>query len=260
MTKVLFVGDVIGKIGRTFLLSRVGDLKEKHGIDFSIVNVENAAAGFGVTGAIADQLLEAGIDVLTSGNHIWYRKEILDYIPTQPRLLRPANYPASAPGRGSGVFSAGPDLSIGVINLNGRVFMSPLACPFETAEREIDALREITPLIIVDFHAEATSEKIALARHLDGKVSAVIGTHTHVQTADEAVLPRGTAFITDAGMTGAAESVIGMQPEVSIQRFISQIPYHFEPAKGPAVLNGVVVTLEEPTGKASNITRIGLKE
>jgi metallophosphoesterase (TIGR00282 family) len=260
MIRILFIGDVVGKTGRSFLLSRLDFLKAEFGVDFSIVNVENAASGFGVTAAIADQFLEAGLDVLTSGNHIWYRKEILDYIQTQPRLLRPAYYPDSTPGRGAGVFAAGPDLKIGVLNINGRVFMSPLACPFQTADRAIAAIREKTPLIVVDMHAEATSEKIALAHYLHGQVTAVIGTHTHVQTADETIMPKGTAYITDAGMTGAAHSVIGMAPEVSIRRFTTQIPFHFEPAKGPAMLNGVVMTVDEGTGRATSISRIGLKE
>src|ERR671912_2593795 len=209
--KLLFIGDIFGKPGREIVRRGLAPLIERHAIDFVIANGENSAAGFGITGDIADALFGYGIDVMTSGNHIWDKKEVLDYIPRQPRLLRPANFPAGVPGRGSYVARTRTGEPVGVLNLMGRVFMTPLDDPFAAALREIESLRAKARVIFVDFHAEATSEKVAMGWHLDGRVTAVVGTHTHVQTADEQILPGGTAYLTDLGMTGPHDGVIGMQ-------------------------------------------------
>ena len=225
-----------------------------------IANAENAAAGFGVTKDIGDSLLEYGIDVMTSGNHIWDKKEVIDYIKAEPRLLRPANYPTGVPGRGSSVANARDGRAVGVINVMGRVFMLPIDDPFAVVLREIDAIRHRTRVIIVDFHAEATSEKIAMGWHLDGRVTAIIGTHTHVQTADERILPKGTAYLTDMGMTGPHDSIIGMEVGPSLARFLNGMPSKFEPATGNARLNGVVIEADDRTGLAKRIVRISYSE
>ena len=219
--KILFIGDIIGKPGRELLRKGLRPLVDHYGVDFVIANAENSAAGFGITKDIGDTLLEWGVDVMTSGNHIWDKKEALDYIPTEPRLLRPANYPAGVPGRGSYVAQTGDGRAVGVINVMGRVFMLNIDDPFAVVLREIEAMRGRTKIIIVDFHAEATSEKVAMGWHLDGKVTLVVGTHTHVQTADERILPNGTAYLTDAGMTGPHDSIIGMEKEPSLARFLN---------------------------------------
>ncbi|MEW6335280.1 MAG: TIGR00282 family metallophosphoesterase, partial [Thermodesulfobacteriota bacterium] len=211
--KILFIGDIVGKPGRRAVRELLPGIVEDHRIDLVIANCENAAAGFGVTGEVIEELQDCRIDVLTSGNHIWDKKEILEIIEGCDRLLRPANYPAGAPGRGCLVMTAPGGLRVGVINLAGRVFMHPLDCPFRTADREIGTLKSRADVIIVDMHAEATSEKIAMGWYLDGRVGAVVGTHTHVQTADERILPGGTGYITDAGMTGPFDSVIGIRRE-----------------------------------------------
>ena len=254
--KVLFIGDIVGKGGRRAVRELLPSLREREGVEFVIANAENAAGGIGVTSEKAKELLEMGIDVLTSGNHIWKKKEILSYIEREPRLLRPANYPSGAPGRGSGVFRARNGIKVGVLNLEGRVFMKALECPFRTAEEHIDYLKKESPILVVDFHAEATSEKMAMGWFLDGEVSAVIGTHTHVQTADERILPAGTAYITDAGMTGPINSVIGIKKELAIERFLTLLPNRFEPAKGEIELQGVIVEIDEESGLALNIKRI----
>jgi metallophosphoesterase (TIGR00282 family) len=258
--RILFVGDIFGKPGREIARKAVPALIERRGVDFVIANVENSAAGFGVTGDIADTILSYGVDVMTSGNHIWDKKEVLEYIPRQPKLLRPANFPAGAPGRGSYFARTRTGEPVGVINLMGRVFMAPLDDPFAAAIREIDALRAKTRIIIVDFHGEATSEKVAMAWHLDGRVTAVFGTHTHVQTADERLLPQGTAYLTDAGMTGPHDSIIGMEREPSLSRFLTGLPSKFEPATGNPRLNGIVVAADEKTGRATGVTRISYSE
>src|SRR3954469_25357526 len=214
--KILFIGDIIGKPGREIIRKGLRGLVTQLDADLVIANAENAAAGFGVTKDIGDTLLESGVHVMKYGNHIWGKKEVLDYIATEPRLLRPANYPAGVPGRGSYVAQTGDGRAVGVINVMGRVFMLNIDDPFAVVQREIDPIRHKTRLIIVDFHAEATSEKIAMGWPLDGKVSAVFGTHTHVQTADERVLPNGTAYLTDAGMTGPHDGIIGMDREPSL--------------------------------------------
>ena len=230
--RILFIGDIFGKPGREIARRAVPALVEQRDIDFVIANVENSAAGFGVTGDIADTILGYGVDVMTSGNHIWDKKEVLDYIPRQPKLLRPANFPAGVPGRGSYVGRTRTGEPVGVINLMGRIFMAPLDDPFAAALREIDAMRAKTRVIIVDFHAEATSEKVAMGWHLDGRVTAVFGTHTHVQTADERILPKGTACLTDVGMTGPHDSIIGVTVEAALARFLNGMPSKFEAATG----------------------------
>jgi metallophosphoesterase (TIGR00282 family) len=257
--KVLFIGDIIGEPGRKMVRAQIRGLRETHHPDLVIANGENSAGGFGITSEIADELFFLGIDVLTSGNHVWDKKEIEPYLAKQDRLIRPANYPAGNAGTGSVVISTEKAGKAAVLNLEGRVFMTNLEDPFRVAEREIERLKKETPVVIIDFHAEATSEKIALAWHLDGKASAVIGTHTHVQTADERVLPNGTAFITDAGMTGPTDSVIGVKKEQAIARFLYQTPHRFEIPKGPVHLSAVLVDIEEKTGKATRIERIHVR-
>jgi len=233
-------------------------LIERESLDFVIANVENSAAGFGVTGDIADTILSYGVDVMTSGNHIWDKKEVLDYIPRESRLLRPANFPTGTPGRGSYLGRTRSGEAIGVINVMGRIFMQPMEDPFAVVLREIDALRPKARVIIVDFHAEATSEKIAMGWHLDGRVTGVFGTHTHVQTADDRILPKGTAYLTDAGMTGPHDSIIGVTTEIALTRFVTGMPAKFESATGPGRLNGVIVTADLATGRATAIQRLNL--
>jgi 2',3'-cyclic-nucleotide 2'-phosphodiesterase len=256
--QILFVGDIFGKPGREVARRAIPALIDPRGIDFVIANVENSAAGFGVTGDIADTILEFGVDVMTSGNHVWDKKEVLDYIPRQAKLLRPANFPAGVPGRGSYLGRTRTGEPVGVLNLMGRVFMAPLDDPFAVALREIDNLRAKARVIFVDFHAEASSEKNAMGWHLDGRVTAVVGTHTHVQTADERLLPKGTAYITDAGMTGPHDSIIGVSVEAALGRFLNGLPAKFEAATGPARLNAVVVTADPATGRATGIERVNL--
>jgi len=257
---ILLIGDVVGRPGRELVRKGLRALIEVHGLDFVIANAENAAAGFGVTKDIGDALLESGVDVMTSGNHIWDKREVIDYIKAERRLLRPANYPAGVPGRGSSVVEAGDGRSVGVINVMGRVFMLPIDDPFAVVLREIEDIRHRTRVIIVDFHAEATSEKIAMGWHLDGRVTAIIGTHTHVQTADERILPKGTAYLTDMGMTGPHDSIIGMEVGPSLARFLNGMPSKFEPATGNARLNGVIVEADDRTGRARRIVRISYSE
>jgi metallophosphoesterase (TIGR00282 family) len=257
---ILFIGDIVGRPGRELIRKGLRPLIDHHGVDLTIANAENAAAGFGVTKDIGDALLDWGVDVMTSGNHIWDKKEVLPYIASEPRLLRPANYPAGVPGRGSYVAQTGDGRSIGVINAMGRVFMLNIDDPFAAVLREIDALRHKTRVIVVDFHAEATSEKIAMGWHLDGKVTMVVGTHTHVQTADERILPNGTAYLTDAGMTGPHDGIIGMERDPSLARFLTAMPSKFEPATGNPRLNGVLVTADDKTGRAVSVTRLSYSE
>lgn len=255
---ILFIGDIFAKPGRDIAKRAIPALVAAHSIDLVIANVENSAAGFGVTGDIADTILEFGVDVMTSGNHVWDKKEVLEYIARQPRLLRPANFPAGAPGRGSCVARTRTGEPVGVLNLMGRVFMMPLDDPFALAVREVEALRARAKVIVVDFHAEATSEKVAMGWHLDGRATAVIGTHTHVQTADERILPKGTAYITDAGMTGPHESIIGVTVEAALGRFLNGMPAKFEAASGPARLNAIVISADPATGRATAIERLNL--
>ncbi len=254
--RVLFIGDIVGRPGRELVRQGLGALVERHDIDLTIANVENAAAGFGITREIGEQLLDYGIDVMTSGNHIWDKREALDYIGIEPRLLRPANYPAGVPGNGSYLARARTNVSVGVINVMGRVFMLQIDNPFAVVLREIDALKARARVIFVDFHAEATSEKLAMGWHLDGKVTAVVGTHTHVQTADDRILPGGTAYLTDVGMTGPHDSIIGVEVEPALGRFLTALPGKFETATGNPRLNAVVIDADEETGRALDIERL----
>jgi metallophosphoesterase (TIGR00282 family) len=253
---ILFIGDIVGKPGRRAIHEVLGKVIIDHGIDFTIANGENAAGGMGITPSIALEILDEGVDVLTSGNHIWAKKEIIPFLDEESRILRPANYPAQVPGRGKGVFTLRNGQKVGVLNLEGRVFMKHLDCPFRAAEKEIEILKKQSNIIVVDFHAEATSEKVAMGWFLNGKVSGVFGTHTHVQTSDERILDGGTAYITDVGMTGPLDSVIGIRKEVALERLLTQIPWKFDVATGDIELQGVVLEVDEKTGKSKNIERI----
>jgi hypothetical protein len=256
LIKVLYIGDIIGKPGRAAVKRVLPGIITDYGIDFVIANGENAAGGFGITPSIADELFELEIDVITSGNHIWDKKEIIEYIDSNHFLLRPANYPDRVPGLGHGVFEDPSGVKIGVLNLCGRVFMDSLDCPFKVGEKIIMSLGKEVNIIIVDMHAETTSEKAAMAWFLDGKVSAVIGSHTHVQTADERLLANGMAFISDAGMTGSVDSVIGMKKEIALERFLTQIQRKFEVAKKNVEFQGVVILIDKKSGKSVSIKRI----
>jgi metallophosphoesterase (TIGR00282 family) len=251
--RILFLGDVVGRSGRNAVCRELPRLKSRLDPDFVIINGENAAGGFGITEAICHELLDAGADVITTGNHIWDQREALVFIERQPRLLRPANFPPGTPGRGSGVFEAQGGARVMVINLMGRIFMDALDDPFRTLEREIGegALKSKADAIIIDMHAETTSEKQAMGFFADGRVTAVIGTHTHVPTADDHILPAGTAFMSDVGMCGDYQSVIGMQKDEPVQRFVSKISSaRFEPAMGEATVCGVLIEADEETGLA----------
>ena len=254
--RILFIGDIVGKPGRDLIRRGVGPLVEHHQVDLVVANAENAAAGSGITRELGDQILASGVDVMTSGNHIWSKKEAIDYIGTEPRLLRPANFPASVPGNGSYLARSADGRTAGIVNVMGRVFMQQLDDPFVAVMREIEALRARAKVILVDFHAEATSEKAAMGWYLDGKVTAVIGTHTHVQTADERILPKGTAFLTDVGMTGPHDSIIGVEIEPALSRFLNGMPSRFEPATANPRLNAVIIDADEKTGRAEDIERL----
>jgi len=250
------LGDLVGRPGRDIVFQLLPGYREKNEIDLVIANVENAAGGSGVTPRLAEQLFDSGIDVMTSGDHIWKRREIFDYLRHEKRIVRPANYPEGVPGRGATVVDAPGGQKVAVINLVGRVFMEAVECPFRTVKMEIDKIAGQTRIIIVDIHAEATSEKVAMGWFLDGLVSALIGTHTHIQTADEKILPQGTGYITDCGMTGPYDSVIGRAKEQILQRFITQLPTRFEMATGDVQMHGVIVDVDEKTGKARGIERV----
>jgi len=252
--KVLFVGDIIGKPGRKVLGKFLHRYKEK--IDFCIVNGENAAGGRGITPVIAKEIFSLGVDVITTGNHIWDEKKVIPYLEESSNLLRPANYPPSVPGRGWGIFLTRNRVKVGVVNVLGRVFMPCVDCPFRITREVVQRIKRETSCIIVDMHGEATSEKMALGFYLEGEVSAVIGTHTHVQTSDEKILPKGTAYITDVGMTGSYVSIIGMRKKEVLERFITQIPIRFKVAHEEPWINGVWVEIEEKTGRALGIERI----
>ncbi len=252
---VLFLGDIVGEPGRTAVIRQLPALKEKYALDFIVANGENAAGGRGITGKITIDLLRAGVSVVTSGDHIWDQKDILSFINTEPRLLRPINYPEGAPGQGSVVLETA-KAKVGVINVQCRTFMLPiLENPFRVLAT-VEAMRAETPNIIVDVHGETTSEKIALARFLDGKVSAVLGTHTHVQTADEQIFPGGTAFMCDAGMCGPVNSILGRAVEPIVTRFLSNLPAQFPVADGEVRLRGALVEIDEKTGRAKRIVRV----
>ncbi len=252
--RILFIGDIVGKPGRRALRELLPGLKNELGVDFTIANVENAAGGAGVTEKIVEEIRGYGVDVLTGGNHIWDKREVLTFIDKFEWLLRPANYPPGVPGRGYGVFTAKTGVKVGVINLIGRLFVGSFDCPFRKAEEILEKIN--AQLIIIDFHAETTSEKQALGHFLDGKVTAVIGTHTHVQTSDNRILRGGTAYITDAGMTGGLDGVIGIEKKLAIDRFLYQMPQRFEPSKEMIGLEGVFIDVDPATGRAMNIERI----
>jgi metallophosphoesterase (TIGR00282 family) len=256
MLTVLFLGDIVGEPGRNAVIGRLPQLKERQALDFIIVNGENAAGGRGITGKITIELLRAGVSVVTTGDHIWDQKDIIKFLDLEPRLLRPLNYPDGAPGSGSIVLETAKG-KVGVVNVQGRTFMQPiLENPFRAVEATVMKMREETTNIIVDAHGEATSEKIALGRFLDGKVSAVIGTHTHVQTADEQIFPGGTAFMCDAGMCGPVNSILGRAIEPIMNRFVSNLPASFPVASGEVRLRGALIEIDETTGRALRITRV----
>lgn len=257
--KLFFIGDIVGKPGRKALREMLPRVIHHYDIDLVVANVENAAGGFGVTRTVVEEIYASRVDVLTTGNHVWDKKEVMEFIEEYETFLRPANYPEGTPGRGAVLLSARNGCRAAVINLMGRVFMRPVDCPFRVAESEIRALRGKTRVIVVDMHAEATSEKQAMGWFLDGEVSAVIGTHTHVQTADEKILPKGTAYITDVGMTGPFDSVIGVEKEMVIDRFLTYRPNRFDVARGDVRLQGVVVDIDPETGRARGIERLSLK-
>ncbi|MEK6670844.1 MAG: TIGR00282 family metallophosphoesterase [Nitrospirota bacterium] len=254
--KVLFIGDIFGEPGRRALARAVPRLVAQRQIDIVIGNGENAAGGFGITPELAEELFDLGLAVITTGNHAWDKKEILDYFPREPRLLRPANYPSGVPGNGSVVVESASGEQLGVLQLMGRAYMPTLDCPFQVAKKELAALKKRTVAVIVDMHAEATSEKMAMGHYLDGEVVAVVGTHTHVQTADDQILPKGTAYLTDIGMTGPLHSVIGVKKELAIEKFLTGMPRRFEVASGPSVFCAVLLELDARLGKALSIERI----
>ena len=254
--KVLFIGDIVGQPGRCAVKELVPKLCQQHGIAFVVANGENSAGGSGITPKVAGEILSVGVDVITSGDHLWDQKEVIDLLNQQERFLRPLNYPPGTPGQGSVVVRKEGQPAVAVLNLQGRTFMADLENPFHAARAEVERLRQQTKIIFVDFHAEATSEKIALARFLDGHVSAVIGTHTHVQTADEQIFPGGTAYLTDAGFTGPHESVLGREVEPVIRRFMTNMPQRFEVAKNQVLLQGAVVEIDDESGKAVKIHRV----
>src|SRR5262245_2751671 len=253
------IGDIVAKPGRKLVEMHLPSLIEQHKLDFVVANVENIAHGFGVTPETADELLRMGAVVLTSGNHIWDKKEIIEYIQTENRLLRPANYPKVAPGKGHVVVRNRKGLKVGVLNVQGRIFMGPSEDPFSIAQELVEQMRKETPLIFVDMHGEASSEKQAMGWFLDGKVTAVCGPHTHFPTADQRILPAGTAYVTDIGMTGPYDSIIGVEKEQIIQKFIDQIPTRFEPAKENPILQSMLISVDENSGLAQTIQRITVR-
>ncbi|HAU41896.1 MAG TPA: TIGR00282 family metallophosphoesterase [Gammaproteobacteria bacterium] len=260
--KILFIGDVVGKSGRRALRRFLPELQDQTEADLTVVNAENAAGGFGVTAGVLEEFLEQSeIDVLTSGNHIWDKREALDLIQDEPRLLRPHNYPVGTPGSGWIVATASNGVQVGVLNIMGTVFMHPtLDCPFSSAHQALEKRPSDVKVVLVDFHAEATSEKVAMGWYLDGRVSAVVGTHTHVPTADERVLPQGTAHISDVGMTGCYNSVIGMETAGVLKRFVERVPERFEVASGSASVCGVIIDVDGTTGKSRSIARVRVNE
>lgn len=257
--KLLFIGDIVGSPGRKMLKEYLPKLKSKYNPAVTVVNGENAAGGRGITEKIYKEFIQLGVQVITMGNHTWDQKEVFDFIDDANYLIRPANFPENNPGVGSTIIRVN-DIEIGVINLQGRAFMPALDCPFTKADQLIEELKTITPIIFVDFHAEATSEKVAMGWYLDGRVTAVVGTHTHVQTADNRILPGGTAYITDVGMTGPYDGILGMRREAVLQRFLTSLPVRFEVASGRHQLNGICLTLDAKTGTASSIERIQIND
>ena len=256
---ILFIGDIVGSPGRKIVHDRLRDILAQREIDLCIANGENAASGFGITPRLAQELFSSGIEVITGGNHIWDRKEIFDFLPHEPRLLRPANFPNGSPGSGLFAGCTKNGTAYCVLNLQGRTFMAPLDDPFRTALREIAKIPPGVKVIVVDMHAEATSEKQAMGWYLDGKVTAVLGTHTHVATADQRVLPGGTAYITDVGMTGPHDAVIGMEKQGVLQRFLDAMPVRFAVAEGDIQMNTVLLDADENTGRARSIERFNFR-
>ncbi|HKV40010.1 MAG TPA: TIGR00282 family metallophosphoesterase [Blastocatellia bacterium] len=257
--KLLIIGDVVGKPGR-LALSAVESLKRDRDIEFVVANVENAAAGAGIIPRVGDDILKSGVDVMTTGNHVFDKKEAIPYMENEPRLLRPLNYSPDSPGRGVWIGTSSSGTPVAVINVQGRIFMPPTDCPFRAIDRALVEIANRASVIIVDHHAEATSEKLAMGRHLDGRATAVVGTHTHVQTADEQILPGGTAYITDLGMTGPHSGIIGVESELVLTRFTRGIPVRFETATQDARLNGVIVDADERTGRATFIERVQIRQ
>jgi hypothetical protein len=253
---LLFLGDVVGKPGRLAVRSLLPGLIHREKVDFVVVNCENVSGGAGVDPDSCGQLLEAGADVLTSGNHVWRKKEVVEYLEREPRLLRPVNFPPGAPGSGWRKYTTSGGTEVTVINLIGRVFMDSVDCPFQAAERILAEIGSSPGVVLVDMHCDATSEKGAMGWFLDGRVSCVVGSHTHVQTADERILPRGTAFLTDAGMCGPIDSVIGVKAELAIRRFVTHLPTKFETATGPTIVQGAVVSVDPSSGRATAIRRV----
>ncbi|ACD97204.1 TIGR00282 family metallophosphoesterase [Trichlorobacter lovleyi] len=254
--RILFIGDIVGSPGRTAISRELHRLVDRHAVDLVIANGENAAGGFGITPDTADELYRQGVHLLTSGNHIWDKKDNSGFLDREERIIRPLNYPPGTPGRGSTLLETPGGIKVGVLNLEGRVYMKNLDCPFRCADAELELLRKQTSIILLDFHAETTSEKASLGWYLDGRVSAVVGTHTHVQTADERILPNGTAYITDVGMTGSFDSVIGVDKGQAIQRFLTQQSVKFDIPKKDLRINAVVIGIDTKTGKAVSIERI----
>ncbi len=254
--RLLTIGDIVGRSGRRAVKINVGSLRKEFNLDFVIANGENAAGGRGITEDTARDLFSNGVDVLTMGNHVWNKREAFTFLDREPRIVRPANYPPGTPGAGWGIYSAPGNIALCVINLAGRVFLEALDCPFRRVDQIIKKIKEQTRIVIVDFHAEATSEKMAMGWFLSGCVTAVVGTHTHVQTADERILPGGTAYITDLGMTGPMDSVIGVKKDAVIEKFTSGIPRYFEVATGPFQFNGAIIEIDEDTGEAVSIKRV----
>lgn len=253
---LLVVGDVHGRPGRRILKERLPRLRARYDARFIVANGENAAGGAGLSREVAEEIFAAGVDVITGGNHIWHHRDAYELLDSDARIVRPLNYPPGVPGRGATVAASKDGVPVAVLNLQGRVFMPELDDPFRAVRAELDGVRERARVIVLDFHAEATSEKIAMGWYLDGRISAVIGTHTHVQTADERILPQGTAYISDVGMTGPRDGVIGMDRERILERFLTALPVRFEVAAGPAQINAVAVDVDEETGKARRIERI----
>lgn len=253
---ILVIGDIVGRAGRRAVKALLPVVRQEYAVDFVIANAENASGGRGLTGDVMQELVYTGIDVLTMGNHVWDNKDIFRFIDEEPRLIRPLNYPAPCPGQGYHIYTAGFSTRIAVINASGRVFLPPLDCPFMAVDEVVNSVRDNADIIIVDFHAEATSEKVAFGYYFDGRVQAVLGTHTHIQTSDERILPMGTAYITDLGMTGPYESVLGMKKELVLEKFLTGRPVRLEVASGKVQLEGVVLTVDETTYQVSKITRI----
>lgn len=260
MIRVLFIGDVYGNLGRKSLNKYLKGLKREYQADFCIVNGENAAAGRGITRKITSEFYNIGVDCITMGNHTWGKSDIVDFIDEDTKMVRPANYPIEVPGHGSRIITNDKNKKIGVINVLGRVYMDGCDCPFKAIERELENIKQFVKVVIVDIHAEATSEKCAIAWEFDGRVSAVLGTHTHVQTADERIMPFGTAFLTDVGMTGPYDGIIGVDRNIILKKFKTGMPQRFEPAVGKAQLNGVYLEIDEKTGKTLKIERINMKD